>query len=119
MVPNIGTRVRNGEDHINGLTLNTLPKKGQSKMREQSFQVRGSDIYNCLPEDLRSLDVNMDTYKEKLDAFLSLLLDKPRIGEGSKSQSNNLMKSLSSLTGEVIAKVSYVSVSTALCFVFY
>ena len=66
-------------------------KKDLSNMRRNSFPIRGPELFNCLPSHIRDLSISQETFKKRLDEFLSLILDKPRIGEGSKSfQSNKL-----------------------------
>ena len=52
--------------------------------------VRGPELFNCIPSYLRDTEVSMDTFKTKLDEFLSLIPDSPRIDAGSKLHSNEL-----------------------------
>ena len=60
------------------------------KIRSESFQVRGPTLYNCLPKELRSLEGSMETYKTKLDEYLSKLPDRPCLYEGGMLHSNEL-----------------------------
>ena len=39
---------------------------------------------------MRDIKMTMDTYKSKLDKFLELIPDIPRIGRGLRIESNNL-----------------------------
>ena len=89
-VPECGINIRRDEKSRNGLMLEVPTKKNQHKLRTQSFQVRGPEIFNCLPPFLREIELCKDTYKQKLDNYLSLLDDIPRISAGSKLHSNNL-----------------------------
>ena len=43
-------------------------------LRDQSFQVNGPRLFNCLPKNLRDMKrVTIDEFKEKLDNFLALM----------------------------------------------
>ena len=90
MVPNCGITVRREETDRNGLILSVPSKKNQNQLRAQSFQVRGPEIFNCLPMELRNVKLGNETYKIKLDNYLSLLDDIPRICAGNKMHSNSL-----------------------------
>ena len=51
-------------------------------MRDQSFQVRGPRLFNCLPRVIRnSTKISVDDFKIKLDQFLTKLPDQPKIGD--------------------------------------
>ena len=69
------------------------PKPG-NKIRNQNFLSDGPRIFNILPKDLRSLQDSMEVFKKKFDQFLSVIPDRPRIGEGSKCHSNTLDKAI-------------------------
>ena len=58
--------------------------------RSNTFTVRGADIYNSLPKELRDLEILMESYKDKLDKFLELILDIPRLGRGTNIETKNL-----------------------------
>ena len=50
------------------------------KLREQSFQVSGPRLFNCLPPAIRNISrVPVDTFKEQLDLFLSKIPDEPNV----------------------------------------
>ena len=60
-------------------------------MRDQSFQVNGPRLFNCLPKNLRDVKkVTVDKFKEKLDNFLALMPDQPKIGDLIPSTCNQL-----------------------------
>ena len=89
-VPDVGLKIRTKENHRIGLTLENPANKKSSKLFLGSFLVRGPETFNALPKDLRKLGDSMDTFKIKLDNFLSLIPDCPRICGGSLYQSNKL-----------------------------
>ena len=90
LVPNCGISVRRNYNVRNGVTLDIPNMKGMSKLRCDSFCVRGPKLFNSLPAVLRNMTCSMDTFKDNLDQYLSLLPDKPRIDEGCKLHSNSL-----------------------------
>ena len=56
-------------------------KLKERKKREESFQVAGPMLFNCLPKEIRNLTkVGVQEFKEHLDCFLSSLPDEPKIG---------------------------------------
>ena len=56
-------------------------KLKERKKREESFQVAGPMLFNCLPKEIRNLTkVDVQEFKEHLDCFLSSLPDEPKIG---------------------------------------
>ena len=67
-------------------------KKSDSKLRLNSFIIRGPAIYNCLPANLRLLDDNMEIYKNDLDLFLSQIPDNPRIDGGDSNELEERLK---------------------------
>ena len=89
-VPNPGIIIRNDKSSRNGLKLEVPSRKGQTLLSAQNFLVRGPNIFNCLPKNLRKLEKSMDTFKVELDELLETISDAPRIGEGSKFSSNEL-----------------------------
>ena len=47
---------------------------------EQSFQVNGPKLFNCLPSSIRNLSgITVDDFKFKLDQFLSKITDEPSV----------------------------------------
>ena len=56
--------------------------QGVRSLRDQSFQVRGPRLFNCLPSNIRNTSrVSVLEFKEKLDKFLGLLPDHPKVGD--------------------------------------
>ena len=67
-----------------------IPKlKGSQKMRslrDQSFQVNGAKLFNSLPSSIRNLKkVSVDDFKSKLDKYLELLPDEPKLANYTPS----------------------------------
>ena len=49
-------------------------------LREQSFGVKGPQLFNVLPREIRNLsDVSKDLFKHRLDKFLGTLADEPSV----------------------------------------
>ena len=49
-------------------------------LRENSFQINGARLFNCLPKHVRTIQFNQEDFKEALDKYLSEVPDEPRIG---------------------------------------
>jgi hypothetical protein len=64
--------------------------------REKSLGVRGANIFNLLPENLRSMNTNhVDIFKNYLDVFLSSIPDQPTVTwPGRAAESNSLLHHL-------------------------
>ena len=92
LVPNPGISIRRGSHERQGLQLEVNITKTDSKLKSDSFLIRGPLTFNSLPEDLRSLDGSMDSYKKKLDEFLELIPDCPRIDCGGSNLLNDQIK---------------------------
>ena len=84
LVPNPGIKQRTDERHRLGLTLE-VPEV-TSKLRSDSFIVSGPRTFNCIPKELRKLEVTMETFKEHLDQFLSFIPDIPRYQSGESNR---------------------------------
>ena len=82
-VPNCGLNFANNDRR--GRECSIPPLKGSKSvrnLRDQSFQVRGPRLFNALPRNIRNTTkVPVEEFKEKLDNFLSLLPDKPKVGD--------------------------------------
>ena len=48
-------------------------------LREQSFQINGTRLFNCLPRSVRNIS-NQDDFKAALDQHLARVPDQPRMG---------------------------------------
>ena len=56
-------------------------KPMERRKREESFQVAGPKLFNCLPKSIRNLKrIGVEEFKEQLDQFLSTVPDEPKIG---------------------------------------
>ena len=56
-------------------------KPRERKKREESFQVSGPMLFNCLPKEIRNLkNVGVEEFKEHLDLLLSTVPDEPKLG---------------------------------------
>ena len=64
--------------------------------REKSLGVRGSRIFNLLPDKLRSMNSShIDYFKNHLDVFLSSIPDQPTVtGLGRVAETNSLLHQL-------------------------
>ena len=80
LVPNCGITVARKAGERNGLKVWILNKKYTSCLRNRSFTVRGPELFNSLPKDLRNYEGSMDSFKNHLDSFLELIEDSPRMG---------------------------------------
>ena len=68
------------------------------KARQASLGVKGANIFNLLPKDIRNLNVKSSTadkvqdFKSKLDNFLSNIPDQPTLpGFGRAAETNSLL----------------------------
>ena len=81
LVPNCGLTVSHSERR--GRLVIVPPLKGSPsirKLREQSFQVNGPKLFNCLPPSIRNISkVTIDEFKEQLDQFLANVPDEPNV----------------------------------------
>ena len=82
LVPNCGLEVTHSERR--GREIQVPIAKGSQKvksLREQIFQVSGGNIYNSLPKSIRNLKkVSVEEFKSKLDKYLELIPDEPKVG---------------------------------------
>ena len=59
-----------------------LVKNGRMAIQtlcEQSFQVNGARLFNCMPQKIRSIEKDQNLFKPELDKFLSIIPDQPRL----------------------------------------
>ena len=55
-------------------------KPKERKKRENSFQIAGPKLFNCLPKSIRNLkNIGVEEFKENLALFLSGVPDEPKI----------------------------------------
>ena len=66
------------------------------KARENTLGVRGSRIFNLLPDSIRTLNTqHIDRFKNNLDIFLENIPDEPTVtGLGRAAESNSLLHQL-------------------------
>ena len=62
-------------------------------MIDNSLAVKGPRLFNKLPKDLRAFNGNLETFKKKLDEFLTKIPDQPVLPQYSQTEtSNSLIK---------------------------
>ena len=66
------------------------------KARERTIGVRGAQIFNLLPEKLRSMNSqHLDYFKNHLDVFLASIPDQPTMtGLGRSAETKSLLHQL-------------------------
>ena len=84
LVPNPGISIRTDHTHRLGITVE-VPKIN-SKLRGDSFMVRGPLTFNAIPKELRDTNSTMETFKNHLDEYLSLVPDIPRTHGGGSNR---------------------------------
>lgn len=101
-VPNCGIVVNNENERLGRrCKIPNLEKNGRKAiqtLREQSLQINGARLFNCLPKRIREIHITED-FKEQLDLWLATVPDQPRIGnltpgavcEVTGRQSNSLL----------------------------
>ena len=62
---------------------------------ESSFSVHGGKLFNALPKSIRNLtNVDLPTFKRKLDGYLSTIADEPQspgYTDRRRAESNSLL----------------------------
>ena len=99
LVPRMGLIEEHDHDHRLGLKVQVPRTK--TKLRSESFAVRGPEVFNSLPKELRNETGSMETFKKKLDEFLYLIPDIPRITAGSSLHSNSLQSQIKGWTWQL------------------
>ena len=78
--------------------LNTLALASVTSRIEASLPVRGPKLFNCLPVNIRNFDGSADTFKSRLDRFLSSVPDQPCMPAYQQpASSNSIIDQLSAL----------------------
>ena len=82
MAPNCGINVKLEGGRIGRKCqipkIQTQARKGVQNLREQSFQVNGPQLFNCLPATVRNMTkCTVEEFKAKLDTFLEKVPDEP------------------------------------------
>ena len=82
-VPNCGISASNCERKgrlCNIPKINKNAKKSVQNLREDSFQVNGPRLFNCIPAEIRNMTrCHIDDFKFKLDNFLNTIPDEPKV----------------------------------------
>ena len=81
-VPNCGITTTNNERKGRLCNIPALKKCNQSiqTLRENSFQIVGPKLFNCLPAKIRNKSkCSIDDFKLLLDQFLSKIPDEPKL----------------------------------------
>ena len=81
-----------------GTILSTGDKKNLSNLRRHSFIIRGPELFNSLPLDLRNHDGSLEQFKSRLDDFLELIPDVTRLKGPVSYTFNNLDDKISNWT---------------------
>ena len=69
-----------GDVYGHGHLLYSNTRQYIQTVRDDSFQVHGPRLFNCLPIQIRNLtNCSVDSFKFKLDNFLSLVPDEPKV----------------------------------------
>ena len=81
LAPNCGLEEVYSERRGRGIKIPTLKgKQAVRTMREQSFQVNGPRLFNCIPKRIRNMTkVPVHKFKEHLDKFLEMVPDEPNV----------------------------------------
>ena len=48
-------------------------------LREQSFQIHGARLFNCLPKKIRNIRIYQEDFKEALDRYIEKIPDQPKM----------------------------------------
>ena len=105
LTPNIGFEWNNNSQKEAMLKIPKLAKvRGRaSTVKESSHLVQGSKLFNALPLSLRKVkSMTADSYKKRLDSFLSLLPDEPYILGLTPEVTNYLTGKPSNILSDVI-----------------
>ena len=93
LVPNCGVEWTEATER-KGRMCKIPNLKGSSKvqkLREQSFQMAGPKLWNCLPKSVRNLKTtSQDEFKQVLDDFLCKVPDEPKCETLSPGATNTL-----------------------------
>ena len=101
IVPNVGDNGIKSRTSIRHGRFCVVPKPASTAsaavkgLREGSFTVHAAQLFNSLPASLRNLkDVDLQTFKRKLDKFLRTIADEPQspgYTAGRRAVSNSLV----------------------------
>ena len=84
IVPNCGVKLSPENERLGRkVSMPSMKRNGRKAihtLREQSFQINGPRLFNCLPKVLRNMNKCQDDFKAALDKYLTSVPDQPRIG---------------------------------------
>ena len=82
-VPNCGVEVAKENERLGRMcAIPALQKNGRQAiqtLREQTLQIEGARLFNCLPKKIREIH-SMEDFKDQLDQWLATVPDQPRMG---------------------------------------
>ena len=89
VLPNIGILIEREDNMRNGTKFEVPISKEMSSKRRYSLPIRGPELFSLMPAHIRDLNILQETFKSRLDEYLALILDRPRIGVCLKSFHSN------------------------------
>ena len=86
-VPNCGLLETYSERRGREVAIPAIRGRGKLQtIREGSFTIHGSKVFNSLPKEIRNLSrISVDDFKSKLDKYLETLPDEPKVGDYTPS----------------------------------
>ena len=83
IMPNCGVEARNN-DRLGRMCvvpeLKTRAAASVKSLRENSFQIHGPKLFNCLPIHIRNMkNCGVDEFKSELDKILEIIPDQPNV----------------------------------------
>ena len=61
--------------------INSKTRQSVKTLREQSFQVHGPQLFNCMPASIRNKSkCSVQEFKEALDQYITQIPDQPKVG---------------------------------------
>ena len=85
LAPNCSIQSAKSDDKRQGRkcklqTIKTGARASAKALREQTFQVHGPQLFNCLPPFLRNMTkCSVEIFKENLDKYLMTIPDEPSV----------------------------------------
>ena len=83
LAPNCGVELATANERLGRkVKIPKLARGGRQAiqtLREQSFQIHGARLFNCLPKKIRNMKLQQEEFKEALDQYLSQIPDQPRM----------------------------------------
>ena len=89
LVPNIGLSIRRNNEARNGIKLDVNITKEMSNKRRFSLPIRGPELFNMMPAHITDPNISQEVFKQRLDEYLAILPDSPRIGYEHRSFHSN------------------------------